>query len=276
MIDFGIYIIEPVLAAFSFWTISLSLDLILLPILGIVMNVIPAGPAVIFARRKFDDPFKEGSYVLSTVLSNRGVIGMLTVFALYGEPGYAVVMLMTLLTSPFVYMICFPIAEKYNQQGNHINDIKTSLLPLFFDWKQLPTLGLMVGIILNLSGLHRPTIAEDVFPYLVHLSAWLFLVPVGIAINLGELSTYWTKTIDLSLIKFLWTPLVVFAIVRVLHLDPVTSNAAVVLAMAPTAINAVITVKLFRLNISLAMAAFVMTTAVYLLVILPILFVVLS
>ena len=45
-----------------------------------------------------------------------------------------------------------------------------------------------------------------------------------------------------------------------------------VLAITPTAINAVITARLFKLNVDLTIAAFILTTVIYLLVVFPLFF----
>ena len=81
---------------------------------------------------------------------------------------------------------------------------------------------------------------------------------------------------DLLPIKLVLTPLAAYVLAKFVFEEPVLINTIVILAAMPTAINAVVAVQLNKLNVDLATASFVLTTAACLLVALPILFVVLS
>jgi predicted permease len=65
-------------------------------------------------------------------------------------------------------------------------------------------------------------------------------------------------------------------IARLVITDEIALNTIVILAAMPTAINTVIAVQLYKLNVHIATAAFVLTTAVFIGVVLPVLFVLMS
>lgn len=272
MLALTIIFVDPVLSCLSFWVIELDARLLLLPVLGVVMVLAPGMLAFVRANRKYEDPLKRGSYLLAVMLSNRGVAGMLTVYVLYGEAGYALVSLFALLNLPVVQLLCYPMAEHYYRKQHAIerteNRLKT-LFTLLFSWKQIPLLGIIVGVLLNLGGAERPPSAGMVFPYLVHLSAWMALLPVGQAIQFDQMRDYWKQTADVVGVKFFFTPLIMWVIGRLVGLEGMALNVLLVLSLAPTAINAVITARLFRLNTYVPLTAFILTTSIYVVLVLP-------
>ena len=54
--------------------------------------------------------------------------------------------------------------------------------------------------------------------------------------------------------------------------DQIAFRTLILLAAQPTAVNAVIAMKLFGLNLHLSVAAFVLSTAVYLCLVFPVIF----
>lgn len=271
MIMFGILVVDPILICLSFWQLDFEIKLLWLPVLGIAMNIIPAILAFIQAERKYNDSLIKGSYILATMLSNRGVIGTLTVFAIFGEPGYALAAFLMLSSPIFLYLISYPIAERFFQQHNNLAQQRMSLKSLF-SWKQVPMLGLLLGALLNFNEVPRPEISSDIFPYLVHINAWLFMVPVGYAIEFRRMLSHWRDSFNLIWIKFILTPIATYLMLLPLGLDKLALNVVLILSFSPTAINAVVTARLFRLNVHIAAAAFVLTTIIYLGMVLPLLF----
>lgn len=269
MMDIGIVAIEPILACLSFWVIPLEIQLVWLPVLGIIMVVIPGIFAFLQGNRKYSDSLDKGGFILGAMLSNRGVIGILTVFAIFGETGYALVQIIMLSSPLILQLFCFPLAEHYYQSHYKQERKRTPLLSLFLNRRQMPLLGIILGIGLNLSGVYRPTDLGEIFPYLVHISAWLFVIPVGYSLVFHELRNHWKNALDVFWIKFLATPLLMYLLLQPLNLDDTVLDALIILSFAPTAINAVVTARLFRLNVHVPMTAFVLTTIFYLIIILP-------
>lgn len=269
MLDIAIVGIEPILTCVSFWVIPLELQLVYLPILGIVMVVIPGIFAFLRVNRKYEASLDKGGFILGAMLSNRGVIGILTVFAVYGETGYALVQII-MLTSPLILQLfCFPLAEHYYQSHYKRERNRIPLLSIFFNRRQMPLLGIVMGVGLNLSGVFRPDILGEIFPYLVHISAWLFVIPVSYSLIFQELQKHWKNSLDVLWIKFLVTPILMYLLLQPMNIGGTAQDVLLILSFAPTAINAVITARLFRLNVNVPMTAFVMTTIIYLLFILP-------
>ncbi len=265
----NILLFGTLLSILSFWVISLDVELIWLPLLGVVMQVIPG--IIVFLRggAKPQNPLDRGSYFLSAMLSNRGVVGTLTVFIFYGEEGYAYARLVMLFAGVVLFLFCFPMARYFYETYKGQQGDRPSLVSILLHRNQVPILGIIVGLGLNYNSVPRPAFFAAIFPNLVHISAWLFLIPIGFSMDFGEMRRHWHDVLELLGIKFVATPLLVYILARAVGLSGSALSTVAILSCSPTAINAVVTSKLFSLNVHLAMAAFVLTTIVYLSVVFP-------
>lgn len=276
MIIINICLVYPVLAALTIWSLRLNYELIGLPLMGVLLCIIPGAAAYLLVERKFDSELDKGSYLLSAMLSNTATLGGLCTYIMYGEAGFAYTQMAVILQNVVMFMFCFPLAQYYYQKSIGRPFDRQSVISLFINRNQLPVVGMAIGVALNVSGVVRPYFLEVLVDPLVHLGAWTALVPIGYSIDLYGMRRYYGKILDLLPIKLVLTPLAAYVLAKFVFEEPVLINTIVILAAMPTAINAVVAVQLNKLNVDLATASFVLTTAACLLVVLPILFVVLS
>lgn len=269
MMRAGILFITPFSVAISFWGSGISAENIWLPVLGVLMQMVPFGIGYFVAKKKYSSPLDQGSYILAAMLLNRGVVGSLSVYILFGEAGYSSAQLVMLLSNLVLYTFCFPMAKYYGEQGNEQKSARPTLKSILWSPTQLPTLGIIAGIILYFTKVSRPPVFSNVLDITVHITAWLSLIPVGYSIDFGKMKGYWKSIWDIIGIKFLLTPALLYLPGRLLIPNDTVFYTFLVLAASPTAINAVVTAKLNKLNVHVAMAAFILSTAVYVLVIFP-------
>jgi len=272
MIKFNIYFLYTGLAILSFWTAKLSAELLWMPVFGLVMTVIPGIAAYLWTAGKYQDPLETGSYMMSAILSNFGTLGGLCAFFLLGEVGFAYTQLATLSQNFVLFLFCFPLAQYYYQQSLRGENYSIPYMSIIFNRNQIPVLGLLFGIGLHYSGIQRPEIWNRLFDPLVHFAAWTALMPIGYSIEAKEMRHYYSRVWELIPIKFIITPLLSYFLGSLVFSDPKALYTLLILACTPTAINAVVTAKINNLNVNIAMAAFVLTTALYILVVVPILF----
>lgn len=266
------------LGLLSFWAMRLKLSLIWVPILGAVTQIVPGLVGRFRAASTYDCPLAQGSFVLSTMLSNRGTAGSITVFILYGEEGFAVSRLFIALSFLVIYLVCYPVAGAYSRESGSEASGGRKWFRAAFTWKQIPLLGAVAGLVLNLAGVPRPAFLGDLFPWIVHLSAWGFLVPIGYAIDLQAMRRVSHDWWGLFTIKFILTPALAYAGAVLVGLEGVPLYSVVILAFSPTAIQSVVVSRINRLDMNVVMAAFVVTMVFYLLIVAPaiLLFVMLS
>lgn len=273
MITFNILIISTALSILSFWTLPLKWDLIWLPLFGILLSLIPGATAYLISKNKYDSSLEKGSYLASAILSNVGTLGGLCAYIIYGEVAFAYTQLFALSQNLVLFLFCFPMAQFYRKQSYGGEDKqKLTFSAMFLNRNQLPVVGLVIGIILCISGVPRPGFLSTVFDPLVHIAAWTALIPAGYCINFSGMKEYYGTTLDLLPIKFVITPVLGYLVAREFFNDQVLLGTILILASVPTGINAIVTSRLYGLNLHVSGAAFVITTAVFLVLVYPILF----
>lgn len=269
MISINIFLVYPVLTTLTFWVLRLDYALLGLPLFGLVLSAVPGLAAYLWSAARFTDYLERGSYIIAAILSNIGTLGGLCAFIIYGEIGFAYTQLIVLLQSVVMFMFCYPLAQYYYQKSLGGGKQRADWREIILHRNQLPVLGLFLGVWLSYAGVPRPAALGGFVAPLIHIGAWTALVPVGFSIDPGEMRRCYRQVLDLIPIKFLLTPLVAYGLARTIFSDAVMINTVVIIASMPTAINAVITAKLYNLNPHIAMAAFGLTTAAFLLLVFP-------
>ena len=274
----NILVLCTALSVLSFWVLPLTFELIWLPAFGILLSIIPGGAAYMSSLHRYKDGLDKGAYLASAMLSNLGTLGGLCAYILFGESGFAYTQIVSMFQNLVLFMFCFPMAQYYQRQSKVPEGMSppVAFSSLFFSKNQLPIVGLAAGMIFYLSGVPRPALLGDLFNPLIHITAWTALIPVGYSIDFSAMKQYYRIIWDLVPIKFIITPLISYLIAYPLFDDPVILYTILLLSATPTAINAVVTARLYGLNLHIAGAAFVLTTATFLFVVYPLLFLWLS
>lgn len=273
VIRFNIIVMATLLALLSFWVMPLSKSLLWLPLFSALFMLVPGAIARLTFARRHKDPLSRGAYYMSAMLTNIGTIAGLSAFILYDEAGFAYVQIVSSFQVGLLVLVCFPLAALFRAQGAaDAHRVHLSVRELFLTPNQVPILGLIAGLSLNFLGVERPAVLGAAFQSLVHIGAWTALFPVGCLVDYSRARLYIKNTADLVPLRFLLTPLIFFGLCRLLFDDPVLIGSLLLIAAAPTAINAVLTARLYKLNVDLTVASFLVTTVLYLLLFYPLFF----
>ena len=273
VIRFNIIVMATLLALLSFWVMPLSKSLLWLPLFSALFMLVPGAIARLTFARRHREPLSRGAYYMSAMLTNIGTIAGLSAFILYGEAGFAYVQIVSSFQVGLLVLVCFPLAAMFRAQGvADAHRVHLSVRELFLTPNQVPILGLIAGLSLNFLGVERPAVLGAAFQSLVHIGAWTALFPVGCLVDFSRARLYIKNTADLVPLRFLLTPLIFFGLCRLLFDDPVLIGSLLLIAAAPTAINAVLTARLYKLNVDLTVASFLVTTVLYLLLFYPLFF----
>lgn len=273
LIRFNIIVMATLLAVLSFWVMPLSKSLLWLPLFSALFMLVPGSIAYLTFARRHKDALSRGAYYMSAMLTNIGTIAGLSAFILYDEVGFAYVQIVSSFQVGLLVLVCFPLAAMFRAQGaKEGTRVHLSLRELFLTPNQVPVLGLIAGLALNVYGVERPAVFGTAFQALVHIGAWTALFPVGCLVDFSRALPYINKTADLIPLRFLLTPLIFFGLCRLLFADSVLIGSVLLIAAAPTAINAVLTARLYKLNVDLTVASFLVTTVIYLLLFYPLFF----
>lgn len=275
LIKLNVRCVYTLLSLLSFWVLPLSWELAWLPVFGLIYVLLPGLIGSLTFARRHKNPLNRGAYILSAMLSNIGTLGGVCAFILYNEAGFAYAQILGACQNVMLVLVCFPVAQYYYNQHKRClrrtSRLRT-LRDMFLSWNQVSLLGMLVGFLLNMNGIPRPEILAPVFQSLVHVGAWIALLPVGFMINFHRAKVYYGQTIDLIFLRFLIVPACIYFASRLVFADPVLLNSLLLFATVPTAINAVLTARIYKLHVDFTVASFLLTTVLYLFLIFPALF----
>jgi len=278
LIKFNVIVIYTLLTLLSFWVLPLTRELLFLLPFGALYVIVPGLIGALTFARRHKSLLNRGAYVISAMLSNLGTLGGVCAFILYNEEGFAYTQIVGACQNILLVLVCFPLAQYYHEKhfaGNQVEHSQKWWQSLF-SVNQISILGIIEGLFLNANGIARPEILSEFFQGLVHFGAWIALLPVGFLINFSHTKYYYTRVWDLVFLRFLIMPAFIYFASRIFFGDRILLNTLLICAMAPTAINAVLTSRLYKLNVNLAITSFIMTTAIFLLVLFPALFFILK
>ena len=276
LIRINVVVFFTLLSLFSFWALPLTRDLVILPAFFAFIILFPGFISGRFLGRRFHSPIDRGTHLISALLSNIGTLGGICAYIIYGEPGFAYAQIGGACQNLILVLLAFPAAQYYyllhKNRGRSARLDGRAFLGLLISWNQLSLLGMAAGLLLNLFGAVRPPVLSSAFSYLIHISAWFAMLPVGSLINFRRARHFVYLTLDMIFLRFLLVPLVAYFAARLVISDPVIRNALVLFAGVPAAINATLTARLYHLNVDYTIAVFLVTTVLYLTVLFPAVF----
>ena len=276
LIRINVVVFFTLLSLFSFWALPLTHDLLMLPAFFAFIILFPGFLSWRFLGRRFHSPIDRGTHLISALLSNIGTLGGICAYIIYGERGFAYAQIGGACQNLVLVLLAFPIAQYYyllhKSRGRAARLEARGFLGLLISWNQLSILGMAAGILLNAGGIVRPAVLSEAFSYIIHISAWFAMLPVGSLINIHRARHFVYLTLDMIFLRFLVVPLVTFAAARLLISDPIVQNSLVIFASVPAAINATLTARLYHLNVDYTIAVFLVTTVLYLTVLFPVTF----
>ena len=259
LIRFNVVVMVTVMTLMSFWVLPLSAKLFWLPVIGVLITAVPGFIGARWFASRFDNELDGG----------------LCAIILYGEEGFAYVQLVAAPQNILMVAAAFPMAKYYyekHQAAAKQAKLKLSFREMFITWNQVGILGMAAGILLQASGVERPAVLGTLFHNLVHVLAWISLLPVGYLIDFYRARFYYRKVTDMIWLRFVIVPALFYLLFKVLFTDQVLLGSLLVMAAAPAAINSVITAQLYKLNVDITIAAFILTTVVFVLVVFPLFF----
>ena len=262
-----------ILTLLSFWEIHMRVELLLLPFFSFFNDIFPLILVLILGlQKKFASRIDQGSYIITSMPANVGTLAGLCAYLLYGEIAFAYDQLIVIVQNLVMLLVLFPMGYYYAHDDAHVGVFtffKDNWRKVFINWNQLSLVGIAIGIVLSVNEVPRPPVLGEIFQYLIHISAWTALLPIGYLIDFSHFKEYCKDTLDLIPIKMIATPIASFFLALLFTDDPILLGTIVIVMASPCAINALVTLRLYNLNVNLSMAPFITTTLVYILVLYP-------
>ena len=225
-------------------------------------------------------PKKTGAMFCCGAFTNNGSIGALLCFIFLGEPGFALVPIYKLFEEFSYYSIGFPVARHYSgsaaaaDEGTWCRIMRLVRDPLII----VSLSSIVLGGILNASGLQRPAFYEIVNAVFIPLGTVMLLISIGLAFRFRKVQDYLKEGITIAAIKFIMVPVMASFLAWVIGFGDINGGlplkVVIILSSMPVAFIALIPPSIYDLDIDLANSCWFITTALLAVVMPSLLFVI--
>ena len=266
------------IALLVIWRLQLSREFIWLPIVGLcLMLTMTALSATVFSFFRLDRSSRL-TLILAGALSNLGYTGGAFVcYALFGADGLGLANLYLVLWMPAVYLVFFPLLKVHELR---ISGSKAQFkLSQVLDPRCLSIPAVIVAVILNLTNIRIPNFVSEfhIIDIFVYIASSLAFFAIGLRVKLSRLKNYINLYFPVAAVKFILTPAVAILLIGLLalagrELTGLVRNVIIVLSATPCAVLMVTMSNVFDLDGPLASALWVVTMAIFAVVVVPVLF----
>lgn len=264
------------IAFLAILNLRFELEHVALPFIGFVILGAGVGLGVVLAKLLRLPDRQGGAFVLTCGASNLGfTMGGFVNFLLFGKQGLGLAAMYTLFWNFGMILVLYPVARHYGHGPRR--SMLRLVLASFWDVRSLPMLSVIAGLSLNLAGVRPPACLDEyqVLTILIIGGVFVSFFTTGLSLHFGRLGQHGALYAIMAATKFLFLPAVGAALVGLMWLSghPLPAPAdKVVLVQASTAvaIYSVLISSMFGLDDRLASIIFVVNTACYLAIVLPI------
>ena len=264
-----LYFFHTSIAALAVWQAQLSNRSWVLPFIALSGWCLSMGVAAIGNKWMRHTPKQTGAFLFSIGLSNHGytLLGIIALVT-FGEAGLAQATYAQFFITPFLILVCFPIARFYGSTTRVV--INTAFLKQnLLDKRNLPLLSMLIGLALNLTGVDRPDFFSMLLPGIVYLGTALSGIAVGLLFNAARFLTYRKENLFSFAYRSTLYPLFYFAAARLLHLNQLDTLILLLFGIVPSAVFSNLIADLFDLDRDLSNSVFIFSTALFLITVLP-------
>lgn len=225
-------------------------------IISIVMTIIVIALSAAVSLIQVKEKRDRGIYVQGAYRGNLIIVGLAFCTNAYGDIGLAIASL------PAAILIAlYNIIAVYILNTTLSKNIDQSLYSIILGVIKNPLIiGILCGLLFNLTGLSLPGIALDTGSYFSQMSLPLALLCIGGAMDLSSLRTSGSTAVGSTVLKLLISPLVVCLLAIPLQIRGQELGILFLLAASPTAAASFIMVKSMGGNAPLAANIVVLTT----------------
>jgi len=262
---------NPVAILGATWVADIhNIKIVALPFMGLTALV--SGGCLAFAASRLLNLNRKqtGAYIVCGGFTNIGSLGALFCFMFLGEQGFALVPFYKLFEESLYYAVGFPVAKSFSEDLTETPSFFLRLKSVASDIFVLVAVSsIAIGLILNLSGVPRPTVYTSVNAIFIPLAALLLLISIGMAMRFSSVKIYFAPGLIIAMIKFLIVPVLIVGLGLALGLNRIDNGlplkVILILASMPVGFIAMVPPTIYDLDIDLANACWLMTNTVLLL-----------
>ena len=262
----------PITFVGAIWIVNAgNATIAVLPFLGVFALLVGGVLALVIARILGLPPKQTGSLFTCGSFTNIGSIGALICFVFLSEKGFGLVPIYKLFEEAAYYGIGFPIAKFYSGEGRDREQTFEHLRGLARDPFIIVALSsITLGGALNMSGVARPEFYRAVNSIFIPVGTIILLTSIGLAMRFRSIRNYLRECISVSLIKFILVPVFISTLARMVGLgeieDGLPLKVVMILSSMPVAFTALVPPSIYDLDLDLANSCWLFTTALLILV----------
>ncbi len=264
--------LSPIATVGAIWILSFdTIRIVLMPAIGVLAILVGGFAAFTVGKMLTLRPKQAGAFFCCGAMTNVGSVGSLVVFVFLGETAFAFVPMYRLFESIIYYTIWFPIAKSFSPQVQQGLKTRRFLKIVSDPFVLVALASILIGSVLNISGIPRPSWYSSINVIVIPLSSLLMLVSIGMAMKFGRISAHFMPASIIAAIKFLLVPLVATGTAYLLGFgeidDGIPLKVILILTSMPVGFTALVPPSIYDLDIDLANAGWMVTTALLIVVI---------
>ncbi|MFC1671339.1 hypothetical protein ACFL20_13180 [Spirochaetota bacterium] len=269
LIRINLFVNEPVIIIWSVWGLFLKKELSVLPLTGLFMVSLGFVLGRVITRFLNLDNKSKTTFTVCSSISNHGfTLGAFLCYLLVGEVGLGLSSVFILYFTPFVFGFLFPYVQlKDRAKKIDLKKIKEMVLTP----QNLPLLSVIIAFTLHGIGIPRPQIFFPIEIFLIILCI-IYYFTLGINFEFCNIKSIKSRHLLIAAVKFLAIPVAVYFIMGFSNIDNNMKSVVFIQSFMPAGIYTVVTSILFDLNHKLASSLFIVNTALFIVLILPLLF----
>lgn len=270
LIRVNLILIEPLIILWSIWGLKLSWDIIMLPISGLLLVLIGMASGWIFVPVLKLSGKKRAGFLISSSLANHGfTMGAFLCYLFLGETGLGLSFIFLSYFMLYVFTVIFPYARMVStSQRYSLSFLKEFLLNL----QNMPLVAVIAGLMLHAVGIQRPSVYFPI-DLLIIISIAVYYFTLGINFTPSDIGSSIRETLALSVIKFIMIPAVTVLFLAIVNLENNVEAVILIQSFMPAAIYSVVASVLFDLDTRLTSNLFVLNSIIFLILVLPLLFI---
>lgn len=270
LIRINLILIEPLIALWSIWGLSLSRSIVVLPLSGLALVLLGLAAGWVFIPVLGLKGRSRATFLISSSLHNHGfTMGAFLCYLLLGEEGLGLAFIFLAYFMLYVFIVIFPYAQMVSTSRRYsLSFLKDFLLNL----QNMPLAAIVVALALHGLGIERPSIY---FPtdLLILASIAMYYFTLGTNFSTSDVLASARENLALCMVKFVMVPAAAVVFLSLVSLERQVEAVILIESFMPAAIYSVVASVLFDLDRRLASNLFVLNTIFFLVVVLPLIFV---
>jgi predicted permease len=264
--------LNPLATVGAIWMLSFdSVQIVLMPVIGIIAILTGGISALVIGKFLKLKPKQAGAFFSVGAMTNIGSIGALVAFIFLGEEAFALVPMYKLFETIIYYAIWFPIAKTFAPTVQTEAKNKKIIKIITDPFVVVSVISILLGALLNVLEVPRPAIFSSINAVVIPLASLLLLISIGMAMKFSKLKAYVKPSLVISFIKFLLVPFIATGIAYLLGFGTIDNGlplkVILIVTSMPVGFIALVPPSIYDLDVDLANAAWMVTTALLVVVI---------